>query len=110
MAKPLRTRLVKLNVRNEHMNADELLMINLANAKAVGAGNYSGLLCPKCRQRFVEAFFSEHNLKERYGIWFECQHCGNVEHLSCTSEPEGFTPSRISDKFQNLDEQAWGAE
>ena len=33
--------------------------------------------------------------KTRYGIWFECQHCGNVEHISFTSRPAGFTPLRV---------------
>ena len=92
------------------MNTDELMRINLANAEAVGGGNYSGLLCPNCKHSSVEAFFSEHNLKRGYGIWFECQHCGNVEHISCRVRPEGFSALRISAKFQSLDEQAWRAE
>jgi methionyl-tRNA synthetase len=92
------------------MDTDELVRINLGNAGAVARGNYSGLLCPKCKRLSAEAFFSEHNLKAGYGIWFECQLCGNVEHISCRSKPDGFDPSRISEKFQRLDERAWEAE
>jgi len=92
------------------MDTDELMRINLANAEAVARGDYTGLLCPKCKRLSVEASFSEHNLKRGYGIWFECQQCGNVEHISCGSKPEGFSVLRISEKFQSLDEQAWGAE
>jgi len=87
-----------------------IVKINLDNAKEVARGTYTGLLCTKCGKRSVEAFFSEHNLKRGYGIWFECQLCGNVEHISCNSQPEGFTPLRISDKFQTVDERAWEAE
>ena len=82
-------------------------MINLANANSAAKGVYSGLLCPKCKEQAIEVFFSEHNLKTGYGIWFECQHCGNIEHISCKSQPEGFTPLRVSEKFQRLDERAW---
>jgi hypothetical protein len=89
------------------MQRDELTAITLANAQEVAKGYYSELLCPHCRQHSVEAFFSEHNLKKGYGIWLECQRCEKVEHISCTSEPEGFTPLRISEKFQRLDDQAW---
>jgi hypothetical protein len=92
------------------MNNEELIRINLDNAAAVDRGIYSGLLCPKCRRKSVEVFFSEQNLKKGYGIWFECITCGNVEHISCGREPDGFTPLRVSEKFQKLDEQAWEEE
>jgi len=92
------------------MNTDDLIKINLENARAVSCGNYSGLLCPKCGEKFVEGFFSERILKNGYGIWFECQSCGNVEHIGCTTQPGGFTPLRVSDKFQKLDEQSWREE
>ena len=82
-------------------------MINLANAKAVENGVYSRLLCPKCKEQCAEAYFSEQNIRTGYGIWFECQRCGNVEHISCSTQPGGFTSLRISEKFQQLDEQAW---
>jgi len=92
------------------MDADDLIKITLGNARSVAKGNYTGLLCPKCRNRSVEAYFSAHNLKRGYGIWFECQFCRNVEHISCELQPAGFTPLRVSEKYQKLDEQAWDAE
>ena len=94
----------------KNLSMDDLIRINLGNAESVAQGNYSGLLCPKCKRKSVEAFFSEQNLKRGYGIWFECQLCGNVEHISCNSKPEGFTPLRVSEKFQEIDERSWGAE
>jgi len=92
------------------MNSERLIKINLENAQKVAQGIYSELFCPKCEKKSIEVFFSEHNFKKRYGIWFECKSCGNVEHISCKSKPEGFTPLRLSEKFQKLDENAWGAE
>ena len=92
------------------MNTDDLIKVNLDNAKSVAEGNYSALLCPKCNKRSVEAYFSEQNLKKGYGLWFECQFCGNVEHISCKSRPDGFTPLRVSEKFQKLDDQSWDTE
>lgn len=89
------------------MDRDLQIKINIDNAKAVAAGIYSRLLCPSCQNKFVEAFFSEQNLKVGYGLWFECQQCGNVEHISFKSKPEGFTPLRVSEKFQRLDDRAW---
>jgi hypothetical protein len=86
------------------------MAITLGNAQEVAKGHYSTLLCPHCRQNAVEAFFSEQNLKKGYGIWLECQRCEKVEHISCPSEPDGFTPLRISEKFQQLDDRAWEAE
>ena len=95
---------------SKRKDVDEFIKINLNNAKAVANGNYSGLFCSRCEKQSVEAFFSEHNLKKGYGIWFECQLCKNVDHISCGSRPEGFTPLRVSDKFQIIDERAWEKE
>ncbi|MBP6343306.1 MAG: hypothetical protein KA403_05190 [Candidatus Omnitrophica bacterium] len=92
------------------MESDRLVKIIIENAEKVTQGVYSGLFCSKCENESVEAFFSEHHSKKRYGIWFECQLCRNVEHINCKFKPEGFTVSRLSDKFQAQDENAWGAE
>jgi len=85
------------------------IRLNLENARLLAEGNYSGLLCSKCGKRSVEAYFTKHNLKDLYGIWFECENCGNVEHISCNAKPDGYTPLRSSDRFQSLDERAWDA-
>jgi hypothetical protein len=92
------------------MDNEDVIKINLENASAVARGVYTGLLCPKCKRYDVEAFFSEHNLKSGYGIWFECKNCKNVEHISCKSQPDGFSPLRVSERFQELDERGWEAE
>ena len=41
------------------MNSDNLIKINLDNAKVVANGVYTGLYCPKCKKQSVEAFFSD---------------------------------------------------
>jgi len=92
------------------MNVDDLIETNLRNAKAVGLGQYTGLLCPKCFEYSSEAFFSMNEPKDQYGLWFQCSACGNIEHFSCGGKPAGFSHDRISRKFQELDEQAWRAE
>jgi hypothetical protein len=91
------------------MTDGKFITVSLANAREIAKGIYSNLLCPHCRQQSVEGYFSEQNLKQGYGIWLECQECKKVEHISCTSEPDGFSPLRISEKFQHLDDRAWNA-
>ena len=92
------------------MNTDRVVTINLENAELVAAGTYLNLLCPKCNTTNSEAYFTKHKQQERYGIWFECKNCGNVEHISCREKPDGYALNRFSEKFQKLDERAWNAE
>lgn len=92
------------------MNKDRVVTINLKNAQLVAKGIYINLHCPKCNEQSSEAYFTRHKQEEKYGIWFECQNCGNVEHISCRGKPEGYDPNRISKKFQDIDERAWNAE
>lgn len=89
---------------------DRRIEINLANARAVADLQYRELLCPRCGSCSAQAFFSVDESQGRYGIWFECDHCGNVEHISCGRMPSGFSPDRVSEKFQQLDQRAWSAE
>lgn len=86
------------------------LQVILRNAREVGKGRYSHLECPNCKTMSVEAYFSQHNTQDKYGIWFECERCGAIDHISCSSQPEGFTFLRVSERFQELDERAWDAE
>ena len=39
-----------------------------------------------------------------------CKECGNVEHISCRKQPEGYSLDRLSMKYQEIDERAWRAE
>ncbi len=89
---------------------DERIEANLKNAQAVAEFRYNALYCPKCRSNTSKAYFSVDDHEERYGIWFECGDCGNVEHISCGRKPEGFSAERVSRKFQDLDERAWRVE
>lgn len=92
------------------MDAKKKLMTNLENMNFVADGIYSNLLCPECRQKKAEVYFSKHKSEDLFGVWFECINCGNVEHISCGKSPDGFTSKRLSKKYQTLDEQAWKFE
>ena len=92
------------------MDTNKIIAINLENAELVGKGVYTNLQCPNCNNRSLEVFFTKHTHLERYGIWFECFECGNVEHISCREKPKGYSANRISIKYQNSDESAWNAE
>lgn len=92
------------------MDTDKIITFNLENAKLVAKGIYRNLHCSNCNNLTSEAFFTKHIKKEKYGIWFECKNCGNVDHISCREKPEGYSEDRISKIYQNLDECAWKAE
>ena len=91
------------------MDTKKKLKVNLENMKFVAAGIYSDLLCPECGKKKTETYFSKHKIEELYGVWFECKNCGNVEHISFGKKPDGFSFERISEKYQALDERAWGS-
>ena len=84
-----------------------VLQINLENASRVAEGKYSKLRCAGCNRDEVEAFFSVNDETEQYGIWLECAICKHVEHISCSSRPSGFSPTRLNDRFQKMDDRAW---
>ncbi len=92
------------------VDRNKRIKINLQNTEYVSKGIYSNLKCPKCDMETAEVYFSKHRYRESYGVWFECQNCGNVEHMSCYEKPDGFTATRLSSKYQGLDERAWKAE
>ena len=96
-------------MNNSNVN-NERIQINLGNVKSVADGQYSRLLCAKCKQHACETYFTANSDRSRFGIWFECTSCGNVEHISCSADPEGFSESRISFAFQANDQRAWDAE
>jgi len=86
------------------------IKINLENAKMVEQGKYQNLLCTECGEASASVFFTKKVDAEKYGIWFECQLCGNVEHIDCNSQPTGFRIDLIDQRFQRWDERAWKAE
>ena len=89
---------------------DNRIETNLKNAQFVAESQYTALICPNCKRNTNEAFFSADDERNRFGIWFECSDCGNVEHISCGRKPDGFNYDRLSPKFQEMDERAWMAE
>jgi hypothetical protein len=92
------------------MKIEQRVTINLANAECVANRKYTKLRCPNCEKDSSEAFFTAERNGERYGLWFKCVSCGNIEHLNYREMPAGFEQGRVNHEFQEIDNRAWKAE